>query len=59
MVRLTLVSRRVVDCSLAVTYNSPVCLVILLLFVSRFTLARYGLPSAEQFFTVCTEIQIT
>ena len=59
---LTLVFSGAVDCSLVVTNNSPVCLVILLrffLFVSRLTLARYRLPSAEQFFTVCAEILIT
>ena len=62
IVSLTLVLPGAVDCSLAVTNNSPVCLVILLrffLFVSRLTLARYRLPSAEQFFTVCAEILIT
>ena len=32
MVSLTLVSLGAVDCSLVVTNNSPVCLVILLLF---------------------------
>ena len=46
------VSPGAVDCSLAVTNNSPVCLVALFPsspFVSRFSETMCRLPSAEQF----------